>query len=230
MQETKNYIKNIDLLFKDINYYKIMMQEIVAIVDRSGSMAGKEEDTVGGINATIDELKNNKNENENINFSLKFFDHESYLRIRSMDITKVKPIPVSDLRPRGQTAILMQWEILFFILLQKKLQIQMHFNSRVIYVATDGLENCSKRYTNVSLKNLIESAANYGITILYLAANQDAILEANKFGLNADNAINYSETKETTENVYRAAGRAAKRVRTGQPAAFLHPERTASQV
>lgn len=206
------------------------MQEIVAIVDRSGSMAGKEEDTVGGINATIDELKNNKNESDIINFSLKFFDHDSYLRIRSMDITKVNKIPVSDLRPRGQTAILdaMGDTILFFI--TKKIKDPNAFTSCVIYIATDGLENCSKRFTNNSLKNLIDTASNYGITILYLGANQDAILEANKFGLNSDYAINYSETRETTENVYRAAGRVAKRVRTGQNSAFLQAERCESQI
>ncbi len=205
------------------------MQEIVAIIDRSGSMSGKEEDTVGGINATIDELKKNKTADENINFSLKFFDHESYLRIRSMDITKVNPIPVTDMKPRGQTAILdaMGDTILFFI--TKKIKDPNSFTSCIIYVATDGLENCSQRYTNNLVKNLIESGSQYGITLLYLAANQDAILEANKFGLNAEQAINYSETKDTTVNVYRSAGRAAKRVRSGQPAAFLHPERAASQ-
>ena len=215
---------------KDINYNKIMRQEIVAIVDRSGSMSGKETDTVGGINATIDELKNNKTENEIIKFSLKFFDHESYLRIRSLDITKVNPIPVSDLKPRGQTAILdaIGDTLLFFI--TKKITDPNAFSSCVIYIATDGLENCSKRYTNDSLKHLINSALNYGITLLYLGANQDAILEATKFGLNSNNAINYSETRETTENVYRSAGRAAKRVRTGQKAGFLEPERSASQV
>ena len=205
------------------------MQEIVAIIDRSGSMLGKEEDTVGGINATIDELKQNKKADENINFSLKFFDHESYLRIRSMDITKVNPIPVTDMKPRGQTAILdaIGDTILFFI--TKKIKDPNSFKSCIIYVATDGLENCSQRYTNQYLKNLIESGSQYGITLLYLAANQDAIFEANKFGLNADQAINYSETKDTTENVYRSAGRAAKRVISGQPAAFLQPERAASQ-
>ena len=37
-------------------------QEFVAIIDRSGSMNGKVSDAVGGINASIDELKNNKNQ------------------------------------------------------------------------------------------------------------------------------------------------------------------------
>ena len=58
-----------------------MIQEIVAIVDRSGSMAGKEEDTIGGVNITIEELKKNKMSTETINFSVKFFDHRKNLKL-----------------------------------------------------------------------------------------------------------------------------------------------------
>ena len=50
-----------------------MIHEIAAIVDRSGSMSGKESDTIGGINTTINELKNDKLEGEIIKFSVKFF-------------------------------------------------------------------------------------------------------------------------------------------------------------
>ena len=35
-------------------------QHIALVVDRSGSMSGKEGDTIGGINACIEELKNQK--------------------------------------------------------------------------------------------------------------------------------------------------------------------------
>ena len=58
-------------------------QEIVALIDRSGSMAGKESDTIGGINTTINELKDTKKEDEEIYFSLKLFDHEQILKIRN---------------------------------------------------------------------------------------------------------------------------------------------------
>ena len=36
-----------------------MIQEVVAIIDSSGSMSEKESDTIGGINSTIKELKSN---------------------------------------------------------------------------------------------------------------------------------------------------------------------------
>ena len=82
------------------------IQEVVAIIDRSGSMMGKEEDTIGGINATIETLKNEKEENTNIKVSIKLFDHEEYLLIRSLKLEDVRPIERRQYVPRGQTALL----------------------------------------------------------------------------------------------------------------------------
>ena len=204
-----------------------MIQQVAAIIDRSGSMSGKEEDTIGGINATIDELKKNK-ENEIIKFSVKFFDHQEYLKINCLDIENIYPLKVSDLKPRGQTALLdaMGNTITFFI--NKKMTDPDSFNSCIIYVATDGFENASKKYNNDQIKNLIKEAKKYNIDLLYLGANQDAILEASKFGLDTSQAMNYSETQENVESAYRSAASAAKRQRSGVPIGFLRTERAAS--
>lgn len=204
-----------------------MIQEVVAIIDRSGSMCGKEADTIGGINSTIEELKSNKS-NEIIKFSVKFFDHQEYIKIRSLDIENVRPLNVKDLMPRGQTALLdaMGSTISFFI--NKKMCDPNSYDSCIIYVATDGHENCSRKFNNENIKNLIEQAKKYSIEILYLGANQDAILEASKFGLNANQAMNYSENTENVESAYRSAARAAKRYRSGNSVGFLEEERTAS--
>ena len=204
-----------------------MIQEVVAIIDRSGSMSGKEADTIGGINSTIEELKSNKS-NEIIKFSVKFFDHQEYIKIRSLDIENVRPLNVKDLMPRGQTALLdaMGSTISFFI--NKKMCDPNSYDSCIIYVATDGHENCSRKFNNENIKNVIEQAKKYSIEILYLGANQDAILEASKFGLNANQAMNYSENTENVESAYRSAARAAKRYRSGNSVGFLEAERTAS--
>jgi len=204
-----------------------MIQEVVAIIDRSGSMSGKESDTIGGINSTIEELKSDKN-NEIIKFSIKFFDHQEYMKIRSLDIENVRPLNVKDLLPRGQTALLdaMGNTISFFI--NKKICEPNSFDSCIIYIATDGFENCSKKFTHENIRNLIEQAKNYSIEILYLGANQDAILEASKFGLDAKQAMNYSENTENVESAYRSAARAAKRYRFGDSIEFLEPERVES--
>lgn len=204
-----------------------MIQEVVAIIDRSGSMSGKESDTIGGINSMIEELKSNIS-NDIIKFSVKFFDNQEYIKIRSLDINNVRPLNVKDLIPRGQTALLdaMGSTIIFFI--TKKILDPSSYDSCVIYVATDGYENCSKKFTNKNIKNLIEEAKKYSIEILYLGANQDAILEASKFGLNSEQAMNYNESTHNIESAYRSIAYAAKRHRTGNTIGFLQRERTAS--
>lgn len=205
-------------------------QEISIIVDRSGSMQGKEVDTVGGINTTINELKNNKEEDTKINFSLKFFDHEEYLRIRSIPIEKVREIPVNDLKPRGQTALYDAIGNSLMYLICEKIKNPKKFDMCSVYIATDGYENCSKHYSSESLKNIINVAKNYKIDLFYLAANQDAILEANKFGLSSDQALNYTETRDNVESAYRSLAQSAKRARSGLSVGFTDSERQASKI
>lgn len=204
-----------------------MIQEVVAIIDRSGSMAGKEADVIGGINTTIKELQENK-KNEIINFSLKFFDDKEYVKIRSLDIEKIRPLNIYDLRPRGQTALLdaIGNSLIFFI--NKKMNNPNCFDSCIMYISTDGLENASKKFNNENIKNLINEAKKYSIELVYIGSNQDAILESSKFGLDVSQAMNYNETTENTASAYRSLASAAKRQRNGSKVGFSEIERLAS--
>ena len=89
----------------------MVKQEVVIIVDKSGSMYGKEADTIGGINTMINTLKEslsknvNGNENkkgkrkrresgierdsESIRLSIKFFDHEEFIQHTQITTTAV---------------------------------------------------------------------------------------------------------------------------------------------
>ena len=206
-----------------------MNQEICALIDRSGSMRGKQEDTIGGINASIDEIRKNKESNEKIFLTIKLFDYEEIIFLQKTEIDNVEYLRIDDLIPRGQTALLdCMGKTLSYYIERKKID-PLSFDSCIIYVATDGVENCSYTYNNNSIKILINEANKYNIKLLYLAANQDAILESSKFGLDSTQAINYSERPDTTEAVYRSAGAAAKRARSGEEVSFLAAERMNSQ-
>ncbi len=210
------------------------IQEIHAIIDRSGSMMGKEADTIGGIKACFSELKKkDDNDNSEIYFSIKQFDHDQQLILRSTNIDDLNEDNISEVlsnyMPRGQTALLdaLGESINYYV--QKKLINKEAFESCVIYVSTDGYENCSKKFNYRTISEMIKTAEeNHNIKILYLGANQDAIAEASKCGISSDRAINYSETSENTQAVYRSAAACAKRTRTDGTTGFLLPERTAS--
>ena len=111
----------------------------------------------------------------------------------------------------------------------KKLLSNDSFDSCVIYVTTDGLENCSKNYNYQTISEMIKSAEeNQNIKVLYLGANQDAIAEAYKLGIPVNQAINYAENSDNVTAVYRSAASVANRTRSTGETQFSEVERAAS--
>ena len=205
-------------------------QLVYAILDRSGSMAGKEQDTVGGFNTTIEELKKNKKREESILISVKLFDHEQSIIKNLINIESINAnLNISEFTPRGQTALYDALGDTVNDMIAKKRENKNFYDTCLIYVFTDGLENCSKKYDKCHLKNIIEDAeTNHNIKILYLGANQDAIFEASKLGINIGHAINYQESNESTDAVFRSLGRACTSYRNGEDCTFTQVERQRS--
>jgi uncharacterized protein YegL len=204
-------------------------QEVVAIIDRSGSMCGKEQDTIGGVNSSLEIIKQDLKPHEQVNVSIKLFDHEEKLLINSLNITQVRPIELRQFVPRGQTALYDAIGSTLKYFMEKKLHNPAFYDKCLIYVATDGCENCSKKFNAKSLKKLITSAqASYNIELVYLGANQDAIFEASKIGILPSHAINYSETQEECMSAYRSVGNVVNRQKSSIETAFTQVERSES--
>ena len=68
------------------------IQEVAIVVDRSGSMAGKEADTVGGINTTLSQLRQDKEEGTTINITLILFDNEQITKWSSKNLEMVEQV------------------------------------------------------------------------------------------------------------------------------------------
>jgi hypothetical protein len=79
------------------------LTEIVFILDRSGSMAGLEDDTIGGFNALIAKQKQEAGEALVSTF---LFDNESQLIHDRLDIRQVPPLTRQEYYVRGCTALL----------------------------------------------------------------------------------------------------------------------------
>lgn len=206
-----------------------IIQEVVAIIDRSGSMSGKETDTVGGINSTLTIIRQDVKPGEIVNVSIKLFDHEEHMLIRSLNIKEVRPLELRQFVPRGQTALYDAIGSSLTYFMEKKLHNPNSYDKCLIYITTDGCENCSKNFNAKTLKKLITSAQeNYAIELIYLGANQDAILEAAKIGILSSHAINYSETADECISAYRSVGNVANRQKTSLNTAFTQVERSQS--
>ena len=208
-----------------------IIQEVVAIIDRSGSMCGKEVDTIGGVNSSLNIIKQDLKEGEIVNVSIKLFDHEERLLIRSLNINDVRPLELRQFVPRGQTALYDAIGSTLTYFMEKKLHNPSCFDKCLIYIATDGCENCSKKFDAKVLKKLITTAqASYNIALIYLGANQDAILEAGKIGILPGHAINYSETSAECSSVYKSVGNVINRQKSNINTSFTQAERSQSYV
>ena len=206
-----------------------IIQEVVAIIDRSGSMSGKEADTVGGINSTLNIIRQDVKEGETVNVSIKLFDHEEKMLIKSLNIKNVRDLELKQFVPRGQTALYDAIGSTLTYFMEKKLHNPGSYDKCIIYITTDGCENCSKNFNAKSLKKLITSALeSYNIELIYLGANQDAILEATKIGILPTHAINFSETGEECISAYRSVGNVVNRQKSCMRTAFTQAERSES--
>lgn len=205
------------------------IQEIVAIVDRSGSMSGKEADTVGGINIVFDEIRKNKSKQDTIRVSLKLFDNEEIIKWRTEDINSIVDFPQAEFIPRGSTALLDALGNTLTYFMEKKRKDPLAYDNCLIYIATDGLENSSRYYTKTKIKEIVTIVVkNYNITLIYLGANQDAIFEATNLGISQSRAINYAENSNATQALYTAVGRVARESRKSKSVGFTTVERSIS--
>lgn len=207
------------------------VKEVIGLIDRSGSMGGKEIVTINGINTMLTELKQNADPDWEIRVSIKYFNDSETLVLRSVPLESVTLLDIDSYVPDGQTALLDSLGKTLQYFMEKYLKDNNAYDSCIIYVATDGLDTCSNRYDKSRIKKIITTAKDiYNIEVIYLGANQDAIEEASTIGIPKSQAINYSEDHESTQSVYRAVARMASsgERRIDKDSGFLEYERSRS--
>ena len=193
------------------------LTEIVFILDRSGSMAGLEDDTIGGFNAMI--AKQQKEQGEAF-VSTVLFDNISEVIHDRLDIQKVEPMTRKDYYVRGCTALLdaVGGAIHHIGNVHKYAREEDRPEKTIFVITTDGMENASRQYSYADLKRMIErQKEKYGWEFLFLGANIDAAKEAARFGINADRAANYHADRQGTAVIYEAVSAAVCSVRASRP-------------
>ena len=190
------------------------LTEIVFILDRSGSMAGLEGDTIGGFNAMIEKQKGQPGEAV---ISTVLFDSVSEVIHDRIDIRDIQPLTRNEYYVRGCTALLdAVGGAIHHIGNVHKYARQEDVPEKTLFViTTDGLENASRRYDYAKVKKMIErQKEKYGWEFLFLGANIDAAREAARFGINADYAADYHADSRGTNVIYETVSDAISHVRS----------------
>ena len=193
------------------------LTQIVFILDRSGSMAGLEDDTIGGFNAMIEKQKREPGE-ALINTVL--FDNVSEVVHDRVDIHKIQPMTRNEYYVRGRTALLgaVGGSIHHIGNIHKYAREEDRPERTLFVITTDGMENASRKYSYDRLKAMIErQKEQYGWEFLFLGANIDAAREAARFGINADHTANYHADSKGTAVIYEAVSEAVCNVRANRP-------------
>ncbi len=122
--------------------------EIVFILDRSGSMSGLEEDTIGGFNAMIEKQK--KLEGEAV-VSTVLFDHERIVLHDRMDLREIKPMTEKDYYVGGSTALLdaIGSAIRHIGNVHKYARDEDRPEHTLFLITTDGMENASREFDRI---------------------------------------------------------------------------------
>ena len=190
------------------------LTELVFILDRSGSMAGLEADTIGGFNAMTQ--KQRKEPGEAL-VSTVLFDNETQVIHDRVPLEKVPALTQTEYYVRGCTALLdaVGGAIHHIGNVHKYAREEDRPEKTLFVITTDGMENASRRYTYDKVKAMIEhQREKYGWEFLFLGANIDAAREAARFGIRADRAANYHADHIGTEVIYEAVSEAVCQVRS----------------
>ena len=177
------------------------LTELIFLLDRSGSMAGLESDTIGGFNAFI--KKQSQLEGETIVTAVLFDDRYEILwnGVKASEVKLTK----KEYYVRGCTALLdAVGKTILDVGHRLSQTSEEERPGKVIFViTTDGLENASREFTYEKVKELIKhQQEKHNWEFIFLGANIDAAKEADSIGISVDDAYNFDASATGVHEMY----------------------------
>lgn len=171
--------------------------ELVFILDKSGSMAGMEKDTIGGFNAMIDKQKM---QDGKVYVSTVLFSNFSKVLHDRKNLEEIAPLTEKDYQVGGCTALLdaIGGAIKHIGNIHKYARPEDVPAHTIFIITTDGMENASREYHSKQIKDMIRRQEEYGWEFLFVAANIDAVETAENIGIRRERAANYNVEEGTT--------------------------------
>ena len=189
------------------------LTEIVAILDRSGSMQSIIDDAIGGFNTF---LKDQKKEDIPAKMTLALFDDQYELVYDNVELNDVEKMTNKVWSPRGLTAL---YDAIGMTVNKvadrhKKMKKEERPNKVLVAIVTDGMENASSEFTNESIKKLTKKMEKKDWQFIYLASNQDAFNVGTSFGVKGGNTFTYANTSVGNQVMFSALSNATIKYRT----------------
>lgn len=178
--------------------------EVVAILDRSGSMANVVGDAIGGFNTF---LKDQQKLDREISLRVVLFD-DHYETYYDGNIKDAPEMNEDTYVPRGMTALRDAIGRGINETGEKlaKLSEEERPNKVIFVILTDGLENASREFAHEQINDMItHQKEKYSWEFVFLAANQDAIATGSSLGF--AHSVNYCSTGVGTRAAFKGMSR-----------------------
>lgn len=188
------------------------LTEVVFLLDRSGSMAGLERDTIGGFNGFV--KRQSEAEGKTLVTTVLFDDRYEVLS-QGAAAEEVK-LTEKEYYVRGCTALLdaVGKSIVEVGHRLANTSEDQRPGSVIFAITTDGLENASCEFSYGKIKEMIKhQQEKYRWEFIFMGANIDVAQEADNLGISAENAYNFEATEEGVEMMYAKMCEAVTEIR-----------------
>ena len=207
----KSYFKNENIMINNI-IILIMSKnsgDTIVILDQSGSMSSMGSEPIQSVQLIVDENKHN-----NIKFTLVTFNNLVTWVINDQPINQVS-IDEKSYNPMGQTAL----NDAICKTIYKKLGSSRQ-KDVVLIIITDGIDNCSQKYSTITTKDLINFVkTEHNWEVNYIGANINVFKEGLKINIDRKNCLEYKQ------NISGSLMRACRTV-----SGTYHPEQPALKI
>ena len=193
---------------------------LVLVIDRSGSMETIREDMEGGIKTLLAEQANEPGQ---CLVTLVQFDTEYEVLFDGVPVAEL-----GDYRlvPRGSTALLdaMGRTISTVRARLKALPREKRPAHVIVAVVTDGLENSSREWTRDAVMAAVKVRIDAGWHFTFLGANQDAIREGERLGVDPNASINFTASPAASRAAMGSLSASVGRMRRGEASGLSYTE------
>jgi len=192
---------------------------------------------VEGTNALIyTQKKDCADEGRKVTAFLTKFDDRVEVHVPFTDISKVPTVTMTDLEPRGCTAMIDAIDFTINKTIDHLQKLDKRPGKVLVVVQTDGAENASKTSGEYVMKKITALKKLGWWEFSFIGANIDAIATGARYGFSRENCMQYDSRQatncgpdsSTAINAMRGVSNWASRQATGDSSGFTHCERVSS--